>query len=67
MNKVPIWQLPKAERRRIKKWRKDLDKRIYDAIDEVARCQNKLNNAIFQRESFKKQLTLLEEQFNFDP
>lgn len=66
MNKIATWQLPKAERLRIEKLRKNLEGKISNAIDEVSRCQNKLNNAIYQRENLKNQLFSLENQYEFD-
>lgn len=64
---IEVWTLPKKERKRIEKWRKDIRDEIDTAIDEVSRCQNKLDHAIHHREDFKIQLTLLENQFRFDP
>lgn len=63
---IEVWTLPKKERKRIEKWRKNLQNEITKAIDEVIRCQNELNTAIHCRESFKDQLTLLDTQFKFD-
>ena len=64
---IEVWTLPRNRRKHLLRWRKDVEKEMNDAIDEVIRCQNALNNAIFQREAFRKQLTLLDQLFKFDP
>lgn len=64
---IEVWTLPRNRRRHLLRWRKKVEQELDASIDEVARCQNKLNDAIFQREAFRKQLTLLDNQFKFDP
>lgn len=63
---IEVWTLQRSRRNHLLRWRKELVQEINASIDEVVRCQNKLNDAIFQREAFKKQLTSLENLFKFD-
>lgn len=64
---IEVWTLPRNKRKHILRLCKKAEQELDAAIDEVIRCQNALNNAIFQREAFRKQLTLLDNQFKFDP
>lgn len=66
MNQTPVWELPKSERKRIKRWRETLQARIQDQSDSIQSLKNSIDIHEFTKGCLKTQLTLLEERFRFD-